>query len=97
MNAERYKTSEIARLQVYGRMGTLLAKLKNISATGSFFELVNGDYIPNPGDFIHVTIQLHTVGRTHDFDAEVAWSEALGFGVSFVKKEHLLTKMMSKN
>ncbi len=97
MNAERHPTSEIARVQVYGRMGTMVAKLKNISSTGSFFELVNGDYVPREGDFIHVTIQLHTVGRTHQFDAEVAWNNALGFGVSFVKKEQLLTKMMQKN
>lgn len=97
MNADRHPTSEIARVQVYGRMGTMVAKLKNISTTGSFFELVNGDYVPRPGDFIHVTLQLHTVGRTHNFDAEVAWSSALGFGVAYVKKEQLLTKMMQKN
>ena len=97
MNAERHQTSEIARVQVYGRLGSMVAKLKNLSSTGSFFELVNGDYVPRQGDFIHVTIQLHSLGRTHEFDAEVAWNEALGFGVSFVKKEHLLTKMMQKN
>ena len=95
--AERHLTSEIARVQVYGRLGNMVAKLKNISTTGSFFELVNGDYVPRQGDFIHVNIQLHSVGRTHNFDAEVAWSGALGFGVSFVKKDQLLMKMMQKN
>jgi homogentisate 1,2-dioxygenase len=96
MIAERFSTSEIARVQVYGRMGNMVAKLKNISSTGGFLELINGDYVPKQGDFVHMTVNLHSMGRIHEVDAEVVWNDALGFGISFVKKDQLLSRMMSK-
>lgn len=97
MSARRYQTFENAHVEVYGRMGTLVAKMKNLSATGAFLELTSGEYIPHNGDFLHVTVNLNSVGRSHTFDAEVVWNRGLGFGVQFVKKEQLLDKMLVKN
>ncbi len=95
--AERYKTSEIARIQVYGRLGDMVAKLKNISSTGAMMELINGEYVPKSGDFVHAIIHLHAVNKTHEVDGEVVWTDELGFGISFVKKDQLISKMILKN
>ncbi|MEK6773738.1 MAG: PilZ domain-containing protein [Bdellovibrionota bacterium] len=95
--SRRFSTLETAHVEVYGRMGTLVARMKNLSSTGAFLELANGEYIPQDGDFLHVTINLSTVGRSHAFDAEVVWNKGLGFGVNFIKKDQLLDKMLQRN
>jgi len=97
MSARRFTTLETVHVEVYGRMGTLVARMKNLSSTGAFFELSNGEYIPQQGDFLHITVNLNTVGKSHAFDAEVIWSRALGFGVHFIKKEQLLDKMLQRS
>lgn len=97
MAAERYDTLEMARVQVYGRTGDLTVKMKNVSSTGALMELVNGDYRPQRGDFIQATIHLDSVGRIHEINGEVVWHDGLGFGINFIRKNDLLTRMMSKS
>jgi hypothetical protein len=87
--AQRYKTSEIAKIQVYGRSGDLVARLKNISAQGALLELLNGDFLPKRGDFIHITIHLSDVNKTHEINGQVIWSNELSFGIYFIKKQEL--------
>ena len=93
----RFHTLETAHVEIYGRMGTLIAKMRNLSSEGAFLELTNGEYIPQNGDFLHVTVNLTTLGKAHSFDAEVIWNRGLGFGIHFIKKEALLDKMMTRN
>jgi len=97
MSARRFQTLETVHVEVYGRMGTLMARMRNLSSTGAFLELSNGEYIPQNGDFLHVTVNLYSVGKSHSFDAEVVWNRGLGFGVNFIKKEQLLDKMLQKS
>jgi hypothetical protein len=96
-NQKRFSTLEMAHVQVYGRMGNLVSKLKNVSSSGAFLELTQGEYVPQQGDIIHVTVHLHSINRSRAFDAEVKWNDGLGFGVHFIKKDQLVEKMMTKN
>lgn len=97
LTAERYPTSEIAHIEIYGRMGKAMAKMKNLSVTGAFMELQNSEYIPRKGDLIRATVHLHKLGRSRVVDAEVIWNRGLGFGVCFLKKAELLERMFQKN
>jgi hypothetical protein len=92
---ERYLTDERAYLEIFGRMGTLIAELKNLSISGAFLEIIQGDYIPQRGDLIRVTIPLESLGRTHSVNAEVVWGKSLGVGVCFLNRNETMTKMLT--
>jgi hypothetical protein len=94
---ERHQTQERAYLEIFGRMGTLIAELKNLSTTGAFLEIIQGDYIPQKGDLIRVTVPLESLGRTHSVNAEVVWGKSLGVGVSFLNRQETMTKMLTRN
>ncbi|RYZ86017.1 MAG: PilZ domain-containing protein [Proteobacteria bacterium] len=94
---ERHLTSERAYVEIYGRMGTLIAELKNLSATGAFLEIVQGDYIPNKGDLIRVTVPLASLGRTHSVNAEIIWGKSLSVGICFLNRQETMTKMLSRS
>ena len=96
-NTERHQTQERAYLEIFGRMGTLIAELKNLSTTGAFLEIIQGDYIPQKGDLIRVTVPLETLGRTHSVNAEVVWGKSLGVGISFLNRQETMTKMLTRN
>jgi hypothetical protein len=87
--APRYRTSEIATIQIYGRAGDLTARLKNISSTGARFELISGDRLPKPNDFIHVVIHLGALKKSHTLNGQVIWGKDLEFGITFIKKDNL--------
>lgn len=94
--AERYETQELATVQVYGRIGKILSKMKNLSASGGFFEMVQGDALPQKGDIVKITVNLRQLGKTHYLDGEVVWYRGLGIGVHFLKKDQVVTKMLSR-
>jgi len=96
-SSERHQTQERAYLEIYGRMGTLIAEMKNLSATGAFLEIIQGDYIPQKGDLVRVTVPLESLGRTHSVNAEVIWGKSLGVGVCFLNRQETMTKMLSQN
>jgi hypothetical protein len=94
---DRYLTDEQAFLEIYGRMGTLTAQMKNLSSTGAFLEVLKGDYIPQKGDLLRVTVPLDTVGRTHSVNAEVIWGKSMGVGICFLNRQETMTKMLSRS
>ena len=94
---ERHQTRERAYLEIYGRTGTLIAELKNLSSTGAFIEILQGDYIPRKGDLVRVTVPLETLGRTHSVNAEVIWGKSLGVGICFLNRQETMTKMLTQN
>lgn len=95
-NSQRHSTQERAYLEIYGRMGTLIAEMKNLSVTGAFLEIIQGDYIPQKGDIIRVTVPLESLGRTHSVNAEVVWGKSLGVGVCFLNRQETMTKMITR-
>lgn len=94
---ERYMTQERAYLEIFGRMGTLIAEMKNLSLTGAFLEIIQGDYIPQKGDIIRVTVPLESLGRTHSVNAEVVWGKSLGVGICFLNRQETMTKMLTNS
>ena len=96
LNSERYETKEIAHIEVYGRhRGTMVAKMRNISVTGAFFEMSQSDYVPKQGDMLCVTIHLGSLKKSHVVHAQVVWNRGLGFGAQFMPKEEIVTRMIS--
>lgn len=95
--AQRFKTKEIAHIEVYGHIGTLIAQLKNLSSTGAFLEVSKGDYLPQKGDLLNLTVKLSSLSRTHNVAAEVVWSNGPGLGICFINKEEVLERMMAKS
>lgn len=94
--AQRFQTKEIARIQVYGRIDNLTAKVSDVSATGAKLEIVSGDYLPQRGDLLHFKIELSDIQKSYEINGEVKWNNGLGFGVCFIKKSELVQKMMQK-
>lgn len=96
MIAQRFETKEVAEIEVYGRSsGKIVARMKNLSTTGAFFELAQTEYLPKQGDMICVTVRLSTLNRAHTVNAQVVWNRGLGFGAQFVLRDELVTKMLS--
>lgn len=96
--AKRYPTKEVAHLEVYGHIGTLMANVRNLSTSGAFLEVVSqGDYVPQKGDLLSMTIKLSTLQREHNVSAEVVWSKDFGLGICFINKGEVLERMMAKS
>ena len=94
---QRYQTSETAFLEVYGRLDRLVGKMTNLSLTGAFLEIQEGKKPPQKGDLLRATFHFKSVGSTRILDAEVVWSNEEGIGVSFLKKDQLLSRMFTRN
>lgn len=94
--AKRYPTQETAHLEVYGHIGTLIAKIKNLSVSGALLEVAQGDYVPQKGDLLSLTVRLDTLQRQHNIAAEVIWSKGFGLGICFIDKGQILERMMAK-
>lgn len=94
--AKRYPTKEKAHIEVYGHIGSLGAHLKNISETGAFLEVHEGDYIPQKGDLLNLTVTLESLKKTYNLAAEVIWSQGMGLGICFINKDEILERMMAK-
>ena len=94
--SKRFKTKEKAQMEVYGHVGILEAYMSNLSETGAFLELSQGDYIPRKGDLLSLTIQLDSLNKAHHLAAEVIWCEGVGLGICFIQRDEILERMMAK-
>lgn len=94
--SQRFVTKERARLEVYGHVGVLSAEIRNLSHTGAFLEMNIGDYIPQKGDLLNMTVLLDSIKREHHVTAEVVWSKDGDLGVCFINKDQVLERMMAK-
>lgn len=95
--AKRFQTNETAHVEVYGHMGVLKAHMKNISSTGAHLKFATGEYLPQKGDLVNVTVRLNSVQRTHNVAAEVIWSQDMRIGICFINKDQVLERMMAKS
>lgn len=96
IKAKRYRTREIASIEVYGHIGIVSAKLENLSLTGAFLEIAKGSYVPQKGDLLNLTVNLSSVRKSHNLAAEVVWSRGMGIGICFINKGEVLERMMAK-
>ncbi len=96
MTAKRFHTNEFAHVEVYGHVGILNAALRNLSISGAFLEISKGDYVPQKGDLLNLTVKLSTLKKSHNVAAEVIWTQGLGLGITFISKDDILERMMAK-
>lgn len=94
--SERFKTSEIAQVEVYGHVGIMVADLCNLSQTGAFLKLRKQGFMPQKGDLVNITVNLSSLNRIHNIDGEVIWTHDLGLGISFINKDDVLERMLAK-
>jgi hypothetical protein len=96
MIAQRFDTKEVAQIEVYGRThGKIVARMKNLSTTGAFFELAQSEYVPRQGDMLCVTVHLSSLNRSRIVHAQVVWNRGLGFGAQFMLRDELVTRMIT--
>ena len=96
MNAERYFTKEKAQFEVYGKSGTIIADMKNLSTSGACLEWTQDDVNLNRGDLVRVTVYLKSLNRKHNLSAEVIWRDGKKTGVTFIRADQLLDKMVDR-
>lgn len=59
--------------------------MNNLSATGAFFEILNSNYTPRPGEIVRVVINLKQVNKSHTINGQIVWAKGLGIGIHFIK------------
>ena len=97
---QRYLTREKAHVEVYGRSVQAEAYVLNLSQSGAFLEWNTDLPAISKGDILRLTVELSQVGKKHKVSAEVIWIndelENVGIGISFIKPEDVVTKLMSR-
>jgi hypothetical protein len=97
-NAERYPTKELAAIEIYGREGSGVATIQNLSETGACLKWKSsGDVSLKNGDLVRMTVVLKALRREHKINAEVVWIEGEKTGVHFLSSRDLLNRMIAKN
>ena len=96
MRAERFETREKAALEVYGKPGTVIADLRNLSSSGACLEWTQGDVHLKEGDVVRMTVFLRTLNRKHNLSAEVIWRDGNRSGVTFLRSDQVLSKMVER-
>lgn len=97
MAAMRYQTKERASLEIYGKGGTVIGDLKNLSTTGACLEWTDESVELREGDLVRMTVVLRALKRRHNLSAEVVWVEGKRTGLNFIKYEDVLDRMIEKN
>jgi hypothetical protein len=95
--AERYPTQEIADIEIYGHTTKLRAVMRNLSLTGAALEIVGDDKTLRKGDLINITVQLDSIAKIHNVDAEVVWTSGAGMGVCFVKRAQVVERIFMRS
>jgi hypothetical protein len=96
MSAQRFFTKEKASLEVYGKAGTIIASVKNLSLSGACLEWTQEDVGLQKGDVVRMTVFLKALNRRHNMSAEVVWRDGKKTGVNFIRPDQVLDKMVEK-
>ena len=94
--AERFRTKEMASIEVYGKEGSAVAALKNLSQTGACIQWHNKDCEMEVGDILRLTIVLKAIKRERSVNAEIVWNDGFRSGVKFLSERQLLDKIIVK-
>ncbi len=97
MRAERYSTYEMADIEIYGQSLRLRATVANLSTTGASLVLTPSEKSLQRGDLINLTVELSSLDRVYNVDAEVVWTKDSQVGVCFVKKDEVVSRIFLKS
>jgi PilZ domain len=93
---QRFVTNERASIEVYGRRSSVMATLKNLSQTGACLTWAQEGVRLETGDLVCLIVELGALKKRHKVTAEVIWRRDKETGVTFIPKEELVEKFVSK-
>lgn len=96
MRAPRYPTNEKAAVEIYGKTGTSLARLKNISRSGACIEWMQPDFAVQPGDLVRMTVKLNALNKSHNLSAEVVWKDGNTSGITFLTSDQVFERIIER-
>lgn len=96
-SAQRYRTKELAYLEVYGHAGKVFCKLENLSLSGASLSIVSSEYMPTVGDISKITVHLRTIKKTHIKPVEIIWSKNMNLGIRFLGREEVQKRINQKH
>lgn len=94
LTARRFSTQEVAQIEIYGRIGKIMAKMSNLSTSGAFFEILSPNALIKEGDLARFTVRLQSINKIHIVDCEVIWANLTGLGVRFLRRDELQEKLV---
>ena len=97
MAAERYPTKERAEIEIYGRSGGIIAKIKDLSRTGACLQWDQASFQLKIGDLVRMRVFLKALKREHRVSAEVVWTNGTLSGIQFLNSSELVEKMFVRN
>lgn len=96
----RYLTDQAVEVLSDFREGRILARMKNLSLSGAYFESAQRDFELAPGDFVKMSVNIGQPQRQYIFDAKVVWTKpqqtpgVIGYGVTFIDKEEVYNNLL---
>ena len=95
--SERFRTKEMAAVEVYGKPGSAVAAVKNLSETGACVQWQTKDVVLEVGDLVRMTIVLKAIKREHKVNAQIVWNDGFKSGVRFLSDKQLLDKIIVRS
>jgi len=96
MAADRYPTKEKAEVEIYGRDGGIIAKIKDLSKTGACISWETDQFQIQIGDLLRMRVILRALKKEHRVNAEVVWTNGKSSGVQFLSSHEVVEKMLYK-
>jgi len=94
MAAERYPTKERAEIEIYGRAGGIIARIKDLSQTGACITWDHDSFELKIGDLVRMRVTLRALKKEHQVNAEVVWTNGMQSGIQFLTSDELVEKML---
>lgn len=95
--APRYLTNEKASVEIYGKEGSVIADLKNLSRTGACIEWIPSDFIINPRDLVRMTVSLPSLQKSHNLNGEIVWRKDKISGLYFLNAGEIFERLLSRS
>ena len=93
---QRFVTNEKANIEVYGKRLNVTATLKNLSQTGACLTWAAENVRLETGDLVCMTVMLGDLKKQHKVNAEVIWRRDKQTGISFIGKDQLVERFVSR-
>jgi hypothetical protein len=94
MKADRYPTTEKAEIEILGKTLAVVAKIQNLSKTGACVDWVSSNFQLTKGDLICMKVELKSLKKAHQINAEVIWAKGNRSGLQFLNGDQLMEKML---
>ncbi len=94
MSAERYPTKERAEVEIFGRGGGIIARIKDLSQTGACIQWEHDEFQLHIGDLVRMRVNLKALKKEHRVNAQVVWTDRNRSGLQFLTSDQLVEKML---